>query len=83
MDAVKFVPAGADDAEETWMVAGVPAVKASCPDAIACFTLLSAQRVFTITWEAGISSTGTPGMSPFLKASPVVNGTVAVVPEVS
>src|SRR4051812_14377790 len=65
------------------MVAGTPAVRATRPDAIACLTLLSSHRLFTITWEFETSSVGIPVTSPFLNPMPTVNGTVPVIPAVN
>ena len=65
------------------MVVGTPAVNATRPDAIACLTLLSDHRLFTMTWEVETSSVGNPVTSPFLKPSPVVNGSVPLTPDVN
>src|ERR1051325_2625086 len=81
--AVRFVPLDDDAAPETLTVAGTPAVKSMRPDAIACLTLLSDHRLFTMTCDVATFSTGTPGTSPFLNPSPTENGRVPLTPDVN
>lgn len=80
--AVRFVPP-ADDAEITFTVSGVFAVKVAIPDAMACFTLPSGQVLSTITWELATLSAAPPGTSPSLNPSPTVNGEFPPTGEVS
>lgn len=49
------------------------AVSETWPEAIACLTLPSFQRLITTTWESGMLRAGVV-TSPFLKPSPIVNG---------
>jgi hypothetical protein len=72
--AVRFDPDAALPVLIALIVFAVFADSATCPDAIACFTLPSFHRLFTITCWSATSNAGVPVISPFLKPSPIVNG---------
>jgi len=71
---VLFVPE--NDPFVTLIVAGVFGVKVMRPEAMAVLTLPSFQVLLVMTCWFGILNFAEVGTSPFLKASPTVNGRV-------